>query len=111
MPAFPSLPRDTAVTDPMLNTIVQMFKVARVPLTIIATVGHKAQFGQSLDCDFAKKASIGSYLISAREETILVLLQQEYLVINTDVLLECMVFVCTDIYQQDSSVVECLPKD
>ena len=82
MTAFPSLPGDTAITDPMLNTIVQMFKVARVPLTIIATVGHKAQFGQSLDCDFAKKASIVSYLISAREETTLVLLQQDYLVIN-----------------------------
>ncbi|XP_067950513.1 uncharacterized protein [Watersipora subatra] len=53
---YPSLPGDTLIKDPMLNTIVQLFKIARIPLTIIATVGHKAHYGQTLDCEFAKEA-------------------------------------------------------
>ena len=50
---YPTLPGDSRIRDSMLCTLIQLMKIECIPLSILTAVGHKAHYGQSLDCHFS----------------------------------------------------------
>ncbi|KAI0224768.1 hypothetical protein LSAT2_024222 [Lamellibrachia satsuma] len=52
----PCLPDDTRINDPLLNTLIQMIQVERIPTRLLAIPGHAAHHGTASEGDGSEQA-------------------------------------------------------